>query len=93
MATIAGESGALGFSSDRLVLDSYMQEGTDIATIEKNRSNGIEDLSKKASQAQNQTLSSTTATFHAAPTIIGTGLQIGTDIYKGKTTAKTKAKI
>ena len=30
---IACESGALGFSSDRLMADSFMQEGTDLMSI------------------------------------------------------------
>ena len=36
---ISGESGALGFSSDRLLADSFMQEGTDLMSIEQNRYN------------------------------------------------------
>lgn len=95
MKTIAGESGAIGFSSDRLLKDSFMQQGTDLMSIEANRANQIKqvELEKRGFQAKGN---ATTAEAYAkAPSLVGTGLQIGADYasYKSKTgkysTAKT----
>ena len=79
---IAGESGALGFSSDRLMADSFMQEGTDLMSIEQNRSNQMKqtDLNNQSSQATAQ--SQANAAYNNAPGLIGTGLQIGGSIAK-----------
>lgn len=92
IAAIAGESGALGLSSDRLLNSSFMQEGSEIATIEKNRLNSIDSIDNKMSQAQSTTQTNINTTYNAAPSLIGTGLQIGADSYLGKTKATTKAK-
>lgn len=92
LAAIAGESGALGLSSDRLLANSFMQEGSDIATMEKNRTNEVSSISGKMTQAQNETDSKITTVYNSAPSLIGTGLQIGSDSYKGTVTAKTNAK-
>jgi hypothetical protein len=74
---IAGESGALGFNSDRLMADSFMQEGTDLMSIEQNRSNQMKqtDLNNQSSRATAQ--SQANAAYNNAPGLIGTGLQIG----------------
>lgn len=80
MKTIAGESGALGFSSDRLLKDSFMQQGTDLMSMEANRQNQIKqtELEKRGAQAKGN---ATTADAYAkAPSILGTGLQIGADV-------------
>lgn len=95
MKTISGESGALGFSSDRLLKDSFMQEGTDLMSIEANRSNQIKqtELEKRGAMAKGTAVA--TDAYNKAPTILGTGLQIGADYgaYSSKvgkySTAKT----
>lgn len=92
IATISGESGALGLSSDRLLDNSFMQEGSDISTLEKNRINDINGVNYKMSQSNLDTQSKINTASNAAPTLIGTGLQIGGEYYKGTTGAKAKAK-
>lgn len=95
MKTIAGESGSLGFSSDRLLKDSFMQQGTDLMSIEANRTNQIKqtELEKQGINAKGTT--ATSEAYAKAPTLLGTGLQIAGDVasYKNKigkyTTAKT----
>ena len=74
---IAGESGALGFSSDRLLADSFMQQGTDLMSIEQNRSNQMKqtDINNKSYRASAQ--SQANQAYNNAPGLIGTGLQIG----------------
>ena len=86
---IAGESGALGFSSDRLMADSFMQEGTDLMSIEQNRSNQMKqtDLNNQSSKATAQ--SQANAAYSKAPGLIGTGLQIGGTIAKYNQTVDT----
>ena len=88
--TIAGESGALGFSSDRLMADSFMQEGTDLMSIEQNRSNQIKQtqLNNKSYRAQAQSTANTA--YNNAPGLIETGLQIGGTIAKGYDDITTK---
>jgi hypothetical protein len=92
MSTIAGESGALGLSSDRLLNDSFMQEGTDIASLEKNRINAQTQGGYAKQQAQANGQSANNAAYSNAPSLLGTGLQIGGDIYTGMQKAKDKAK-
>jgi hypothetical protein len=92
MATIAGESGALGISSDRLLGDSYMQEGTDMASLEKNRQNAIKQTGWEGKQAEGQANATSANAYSKAPTLLGTGLQIGSDIYTGTQKAKATAK-
>jgi len=77
---IAGESGALGFSSDRLLADSFMQQGTDLMSIEQNRSNQMKqtDINNKSYQATAQ--SQANQAYNNAPGLIETGLQIGGSI-------------
>ncbi len=91
---IAGESGALGFNTDRLVGESYMQQSGDIASMETKRANAIRqtEMDKKAGTVRySNTVNSAKA---SAGNLLTSGLQIGGDIYsyKSKTTAKTKAK-
>lgn len=92
MATIAGESGALGLSSDRILGDSFMQEGTDMASMEKNKQNAIRQTTWEGKQAQGQAQAGNQKAFDNAPTLIGTGLQIAGDVYTGSQRAKAAAK-
>lgn len=92
MATIAGESGALGLSSDRILGDSFMQEGTDMASMEKNRQSAMKQTTWEGLQAQGQAQSTNQRAADAAPTLIGTGLQIAGDVAVGNERAKAAAK-
>ena len=85
IATIAGESGALGFSSDRLLGDSFMQQGQDISSMELNRINNIKQAGMTNEQAALNTRNANTKARASAGSLIGTGLQIGSDIYKIRT--------
>lgn len=95
MATISGESGALGISSDRLLSDSFMQEGTDISSLEKNRVNAIKQTGWEGTQAQANAQSRNVEIASKTPTVLGTGLQIGADAYimNSKSKAAAKAKV
>lgn len=92
IATIAGESGALGFSSDRLMNDSFMQEGTDISSMELNRQNSIKQTEWEKQQAKVNTQNANSQAKASAGNILGTGLQIGTDIYRIHQSTKTQTK-
>lgn len=92
MFSIAGESGALGISSDRILGDSFMQEGTDMASLEKNRQNSIKQTGWEGKQAEGQANANNTKAYANAPSLIGTGLQIGADVYTGTQKAKAAAK-
>lgn len=92
IATIAGESGALGISSDRLAADSLMQEGTDMSSMEKNRSTSIRQTQWDGIQSQAATNASNLKAEQSAPTLLSTGLQIGADAYTGYKKASAKAK-
>ena len=87
---VAGESGALGFSSDRLMADSFMQQGTDIKSIERNRSNQAKqgDVNNKSYRAAAQSTSNTA--YNNAPGYIDTGLQIAGSVYKGQQAVREK---
>lgn len=95
LATIAGESGALGLSSDRLINNSFMQEGTDISTIEQNRLNDINGINTKMANSNITAQSTINKAHRKAPTLIESGLQIGSDYLKVKTgsTKAAKAKV
>lgn len=92
VATIAGESGALGFSSDRLILDSFMQEGTDISSLEKNRLNNERQTEWSKLQAEAGGQSTNNSAYSNAPSLLGTGLQVGLETYGGYTRARDRAK-
>lgn len=92
LATIAGESGALGLSSDRLVANSLMREGSDITTIEKNRLTDVDSISNQMTQGQRSIQSSINSTYTSAPTLLSTGLQIGSDYARYSATSKANAK-
>ena len=87
---IAGESGALGFSSDRLMADSFMQEGTDLMSIERNRANQAKqgDVNNKSYRASAQSTANTA--YANAPTPINTGLQIAGSVLGGQQAVRQK---
>ena len=87
---VAGESGALGFSSDRLMADSFMQEGTDLMSIEQNRSNQMKqtDINNQSYRASAQSTANTA--YSNAPGLIDTGLQIGGSIYGAQQATREK---
>ena len=87
---ISGESGALGFSSDRLLADSFMQEGTDLMSIEQNRSNQMKqtDINNQSYRASAQ--STANSAYNNAPGYIDTGLQIAGSVYKGQQAVREK---
>jgi hypothetical protein len=95
MTTIAGESGALGISSDRLIADSFMQEGTDIMSIERNKQNALKQTQWKGKQAQEDAKSTISKAKGSAGNLLTTGLQIGVaaDSYNTRVKAATKAKL
>ena len=78
MATIAGESGALGISSDRLVMDSFMQEGQDVSSLERNKQNALKQTQWEGKQAQESAKSKISVAKGSAGNLLTTGLQIGT---------------
>lgn len=80
IAAISGESGALGLSSDRLIGDSFMQQGTDMASLEQNRQNSVKQTEWEALRTDN----------NKTPSLIGTGLQIAGEVYKGSTKSSRK---
>lgn len=90
MATIAGESGALGFSSDRLIGDSYMQQGLDISSMETNRQNSIKQAEWEKKKAQGSANARTSELEASSPSWVATGLQIAGDGYKVYKDTKTK---
>lgn len=77
LRVITGESGALGLTSQKLIQDSEFQLGSDIATIEANKISAMKqtDLSGMSNYAQN--MSTVNQATNRAPTLLGTGLQIG----------------
>ena len=85
MRVVAGESGALGTSQDRLINDSLFQEGTDLSTIEANRQSSIKQTNVDANALKAQNQSAANLAYSKAPTLVGTGLQIGAAYgrYKG----------
>ena len=88
--TIAGESGALGFSSDRLMADSFMQEGTDLMSIEQNRVNQMKQAHINNQSARATAQSTANTAYDNAPGLIDTGLQIGGSVYGAQEATRTK---
>ena len=82
--TAAGESGALGFTSDRLIADSFFQQGTDIASIEMNRKNALKQTDRENQSAYARATGQTNLAYAQAPGLVETGLQVGSDIYTNK---------
>lgn len=77
LRVIAGESGALGLTQDRLLQDSAFQAGTDIATIQSNRDSSLRQTDLTGLANYNQNTSIVNQAKNKAPTLLGTGLQIG----------------
>ena len=91
--TAAGESGALGFTSDRLIADSFFQQGTDVSTMELNRKNQIIQTINENDAAYTSATGKTNQAYSNAPGLIETGLQIGTDIYSTNTNIDRNTKV
>lgn len=86
LRVIAGESGALGTTQDRLLQDSAFQEGTDMATIDSNKSSALKQTDLTGLSNYNQNVAAVNQARNKAPTLLGTGLQIaagGLSAYKG----------
>ena len=80
LRVIAGESGALGITQDLLLQDSEFQEGTDIATIQANKTSALKqsDVNKLAAYSESQ--NAVNMAKNKAPTLVGTGLQIASGL-------------
>ena len=91
--TAAGESGALGFTSNRLIADSLMQQVTYISTIEMNRKNQLKQTDNENKSAYAKATGATNQAYASAPGLIETGLQIGTDIYGTEANIERNTKI
>lgn len=91
LRVVSGESGALGNTQDRLLKDSFFQEGSDLATIEANRLSAMKqtNVDANAYRAQNQGIMNKAAA--SAPTMLGTGLQIASS--SASFTAQKNAKV
>jgi hypothetical protein len=71
-----------GFASHRMMADSFMQQGIDIAAIEQNRSNQMKQSVWNNKSAQSGGQSIANKAYSDSPSFIGTGLQIGGTIAK-----------
>ena len=87
---IAGESGALGYSTDRMMADSYMQLGQDIMSMEQNKSNQLAqiDVDNKSIRARGQSQANTA--YNQVPSAVGTGLQIAGTVAQANQTTEAK---
>jgi len=90
--TAAGESGALGFTSNRLIADSFFQQGTDVSSIEMNRKNSLKQTQRENDSAYASATGRTNQAYASAPGLIETGLQVGTDIYGTKSAVESGTK-
>ena len=84
LRVLGGESGLAGGSNDRIENESQFNLGTDIASIESNRRNSLNQLHQegKAIRASGQGQINTIK----RPSLIGTGLQIAGAAIDAKTT-------
>lgn len=80
LRVIAGESGALGISSDLLLMDSEFQEGTDIATIQANKVSALKQSDTNKLSAYSNAQNTVNLAKNKAPTLVGTGLQIASGL-------------
>jgi hypothetical protein len=76
LAAVSGESG-VALNGDILLRDSEMAKATDIATIEGNRMASIKQSKSDMGALETNADNTTTEAYNKAPTLIGTGLQIG----------------
>lgn len=90
LRVITGESGALGLTADTLQQDSQFQLGSDIATIEANKVSAMKQTDNTGMANYAQNMSAVNQAMNRAPTLLGTGLQIGS--IGVETWAKTRAK-
>ena len=90
--TAAGESGALGFSADRLLADPYLQQGFDLVAMENNRNNAIKQTNQENKSSQAKTQSAVNSAYSDAPGFIETGLQVGGTIYRDNTIINQRSK-
>lgn len=90
LRVITGESGALGLTTDKLLQDSQFQLGSDMATIEANKVSSLKqtDLTGFANYVNNSSTANQAAT--RAPTLLGTGLQIGAGVANVGMASRTK---
>ena len=80
--TAAGESGALGFTADRMIADTFMQQGFDLVAMQNNRNNEIKQTNAENKSAHANTQSKVNSAYSDAPGFIDTGLQVGGTIYR-----------
>ena len=77
---IAGESGAIGFNTDRLVGESIMNQSADIASMETNRANTIKQSEWNKAAASQGAKNSMTQAKNNSSSVLATGLQIGSSV-------------
>lgn len=93
LRVIAGESGALGITSDLLLIDSEFQEGMDIATIQANKISALKQSDMNKLSAYSSSQNAVNMAKNKAPTLVGTGLQIASGLstaYMGSAGSRTK---
>ena len=90
--TAAGESGALGFTADRMIADTFMQQGFDLVAMENNRNNAIKQTNQENKSSQARTQSAVNSAYSDAPGFIETGLQVGGTIYRDNTMINQQSK-
>lgn len=71
----AGESGIAGITSDRLEREVKFNESQDIATIDKNRRNAMQQTNAQAAGIAAQSMSQVNSVRQ--PSLIGSALQVG----------------
>lgn len=83
LAAIAADSGAGGgVSVTRIENESRFTEGTDVATIDRNRKNALDQIYAEAKGAQSNTY--TRMSGISSPSLLGTGLQIAGAYFDGQ---------
>ena len=87
---IAGESGALGFAGERLMADSFMQEGLDIMSMEQNKSNKLAQLDVNNQSYQARAQGQANEAYNRADSLVGTGLNIAGTVAQAYSTTDAK---
>lgn len=87
LRAIQAESGLIGNTQDRIVGESYFNESTDIASIEANRKNSIEQSNRQLQGVATSTQSKLNSIKQ--PSYLGAGLQIGTAVAGYKQSKRT----
>lgn len=82
IATIAGESGALGFSSDRLIGESFMQQSFDTGLLEDKRQHSVDAIELEKQKVHTSGQAGIKQAKSQSPSWAATGLQIAGDSYK-----------